>query len=50
MKGPQPVSFARLIVAKLEYVGPTDKLTLKWSRYYSVLPLVVKGPGGPYGP
>ena len=27
VKVPQPVSFARLIVAKLEYVGPTDKST-----------------------
>ena len=32
MKVPQPVSFARLIVAKLEYVGPTDKSTFTISQ------------------
>ena len=33
----QPVSFAHLIVAKLEYVGPTDKstFTISQARLYS---------------
>ena len=37
MKVPQPVSFARLIVAKLEYVGPTDKstFTISQAKLYS---------------